>query len=95
MAEMCVELAQGVQHLSGAFAALGHDADAANAEAAAAIKLQRNLEHTYRAAMSSSSTKDDLHEVAGRQELYRRITHVSDAIVAVADRVMYSTVKEG
>lgn len=95
MAKMCLELAEGVQHLSRAFAALGHDAEAANAEAAAAIKVQRNLERTYRAAMAQLIEKDDLHEVAGRQELYRRLTHISDGIAAVADRVMYSTVKEG
>ena len=38
---------------------------------------------------------DDLRDVLGRQELYRRLTRISDAIVAVADRVMYATVKEG
>lgn len=95
MAEMCAELAEGVRHLSAAFALLGHDAPAADAEAATAIKAQRNLERTYRAAMSKLIEKGDLREVVGRQELYRRLANISDAVVTVADRVMYANVKEG
>ncbi len=95
MGTMCAQIAEGVQHLRGAFGALGRDPDAANVEAAAAIKAQRNLERTYRAAMSELIGREDLRDVLGRQELYRRLTRISDAIVAVADRVMYATVKEG
>lgn len=95
MGEMCAELAEGVRHLQGAFAALGHEPQAADTQAAAAIKAQRNLERTYRAAMSELIGRDDLREVLGHQELYRRLMRISDAIVAVADRVMYATVKEG
>lgn len=95
MATMCTQIAEGVQHLRGAFGALGHDPDTANTEAAAAIKAQRHLERTYRAAMSELIGRDDLRDVLGRQELYRRLTRISDAIVAVADRVTYAIVKEG
>ena len=95
MGEMCAELAEGVRHLQGAFGALGHSPQAANTGAAAAVKAQRNLERTYRAAMSELIGRDDLREVLGHQELYRRLTRISDAIIAVADRVMYATVKEG
>lgn len=95
MGRMCIQLAEGVERLSEAFAALGHDSSAANTAAAAAIKAQRNLERSYRAAMSELIEKDDLREVAGRQELYRRLARISDAILVVADRVMYATVKEG
>jgi uncharacterized protein Yka (UPF0111/DUF47 family) len=94
MAEMCDLLAEGVRHLGAAFAALGHDAAVANTEAAAAVKSQRNLERSYRGAMAKLINKDDLHDVVGRQELYRRLTRISDALIAVADRVMYATVKE-
>lgn len=95
MGEMCAHLAEGVRHLSGAFGALGHRPKVADTEAAAAIKAQRNLERTYRAGMSELIGRDDLREVLGHQELYRRLTRISDAIVLVADRVMYATVKEG
>jgi uncharacterized protein Yka (UPF0111/DUF47 family) len=95
MAEMCRQLAAGVRHLSSAFAVLGRDPETANSEAAAAIKEQRNLERCYRAAMPSLIEHGDLREIAARQELYRRLSQISDSIVAVADRVMYATVKEG
>lgn len=94
MGAMCDLLAEGVRNLGAAFAAIGHDPATANTEAAAAIKTQRNLERTYRSAMAKLIEKDDLREVAGRQELYRRLTRISDALVSVADRVMYATVKE-
>jgi uncharacterized protein Yka (UPF0111/DUF47 family) len=95
MAEMCAEVADGVRHLQAALAALGVEHTTADAEAAAAIKAQRNLERTYRAAMSQVIEQDDLREILARQELYRRLTRISDAVVAVADRVMYATVREG
>jgi uncharacterized protein Yka (UPF0111/DUF47 family) len=95
MGTMCGQIAEGVQHLRDAFGALGHDPDAANTASAAAIKAQRNLERTYRAAMSELIGREDLRDVLGRQELYRRLTRISDAIVAVADRVTYAMVKEG
>jgi uncharacterized protein Yka (UPF0111/DUF47 family) len=95
MAEMCLHISEGVQHLGSAITALGDDPAAATTEAAAAIKAQRNLERTYRAAMGELIDQSDLREVIGRQELYRRLVRVADGIVAVADRVIYSTVKEG
>jgi hypothetical protein len=36
----------------------------------------------------------DLREVAGRRELYRRFSRIGDALVEVAERVWYATVKE-
>ena len=75
--------------------ALGDDPATADAEAAAAVKTQRNLERTYRRAMAKLVEKDDMREVVGRQELYRRADRASRTnIVHVADRVMYATVKE-
>jgi len=95
MARMCDEVAEGVRHLGAALQALGEDPGTADTEAAAAIKAQRNLERTYRAAMSQVIEQDDLREILARQELYRRLTRISDAVVGVADRVMYATVREG
>ena len=95
MARMCDEVAEGVRHLGAVLQALGEDPGTADTEAAAAIKAQRNLERTYRAAMSQVIEQDDLREILARQELYRRLTRISDAVVGVADRVMYATVREG
>jgi hypothetical protein len=38
---------------------------------------------------------DDLPEVMGRRELYRRLSRVSEILIEAADRVWYATVKEG
>ena len=36
----------------------------------------------------------DLHEVAARRELYRRLARTGDGLVDVAERVWYSVLKE-
>lgn len=94
MGEMSALLADGVHRLGEAFAALAGDADRAQQYAAAAIKAQRNLERCYRAAMADLAAQEDIREVVGRQELYRRLARMSEAILDVADRVTYAIVKE-
>lgn len=94
MGEMCDLLALGVRHLGTALAALGDDPEQASAEAAVAIKTQRNLERAYRRAMAQLVEQDDMREVIGRQELYRRLDRMADNILAVADRIIYALVKE-
>ena len=95
MADMAGFLAEGVVCLQRAFAGLGEGRRDADESAAAAVKAQRNLERVYRSAMSELlSAGADLPEVVGRQELYRRLTDISERILVVADRVGYSTVKE-
>ena len=99
--EMCQLLAEGVRHLASAFERLGPDrrgaADGPTATDAAddAVKSQRNLERVYRGAMSALIEVDDLREVSGRRELYRRFSRVSEDLVEVAERVWYATFKEG
>ncbi|MCU0257410.1 MAG: DUF47 family protein [Solirubrobacteraceae bacterium] len=87
-------IADGVGHLRAAIDAFGDDEDAANEAAARAVKSQRDLERAYRRAMVKLLESDDLRLVLGRQELYRRVTKISDEILGVADRIMYATVKE-
>ncbi len=94
MAEMAALLAEGVRDLRVAFGFLDEDDGDAGEAAAAAIKTQRRLERAYRAAMPALLESDDLREVVGRQELYRRLSDMSDRVLAVADRVNYATVKE-
>ncbi|HET9722832.1 MAG TPA: DUF47 family protein [Actinomycetota bacterium] len=99
--EMCQLLAEGVRHLADAFGRLGPErrvaADGRTATDAAdeAVKSQRNLERVYRGAMSALLEVDDLREVMGRRELYRRFSRVSEDLVEVAERVWYATFKEG
>ena len=97
--EMAQLLLEGVQKLDDAFGRLtkqGAKADGPATEAAdAAIKTQRRLERVYRDAASALIEVDDLREVMGRRELYRRLSRISDEVVEVAERVWYATVKEG
>ena len=92
MAEMAELLADGVRHLAEAFAALR--GSGATEAADLSIKSQRRLEHVYREAMSALLQDGDMHEVAARRELYRRLSRASDDLVDVAERVWYSVLKE-
>ena len=58
------------------------------------MKSQRDLERVYRAAAGELLEISDFHVVVARREFYRRISAISDDIVAVADRIWYSRVKE-
>lgn len=97
-AEMAVLLAEGLGHLKIAFSNLGSRKTTASVDATeaanAAVKTQRRLERVYRHAMNDLADETDLRQVIARQELYRRMTGMSDDLVNVAERVWYSTVKE-
>jgi uncharacterized protein Yka (UPF0111/DUF47 family) len=95
MAELAAALAQGTRHLAEAFRALGDGGGGeATAAADAALDSQRPVERAYRAAMSALIEIADLHEVAARRELYRRLARTSDGLIDVAERVWYSVLKE-
>jgi uncharacterized protein len=100
VAAMAALLADGVRHLAEAFERLDPDRrrkdDASATDAAdAAVKTQRQLERVYRRAASALLEVEDLREVMGRRELYRRVSRISETLTEVADRVWYATVKEG
>ena len=99
VAGMAGFLVEGVRHLDEAFAELkaggAGEAGPATVAADAAIKAQRHLERVYRKAASALIDVEDLREVMGRREMYRRVARLSDIIVEVAERVWYATVKEG
>jgi uncharacterized protein Yka (UPF0111/DUF47 family) len=95
IAEMAVLLSEGMHHLRTAFDGMdGKRNGEATTAADAAVKSQRRLERVYRHAMSELSQETDLRLVVGRQELYRRLSAMSDDLVGVAERIWYSTVKE-
>ena len=100
VAAMAALMADGVRHLAEAFERLDPDTrrkdDASATDAAdAAVKTQRQLERVYRQAASALLEVDDLREVMGRRELYRRVSRISETLIEAADRVWYATVKEG
>jgi uncharacterized protein Yka (UPF0111/DUF47 family) len=91
-------LLDGVQHLDAAFALLRREGDrhgTATDAADGAVKAERQLERVYRSAMSALLDVDDLREVMARRELYRRFSRIGDSVIEAAERVWYSTIKEG
>jgi uncharacterized protein Yka (UPF0111/DUF47 family) len=94
-AEMASELAAGTRRLVEAFATIEKgDREGATAIADRAVRDQRHLQHTYRAAMSDLIEAQDMREIAARRELYRRLARTGDELVRVAERVWYSVLKE-
>lgn len=97
-AQMAQLIDEGVRHLQQAFAFLDGKQDksgtAATDAASAAVKCQRNLERVYRQAMFQLTEATELRTVIGSRELYRRLSAMSDDVVAVAERIWYARVKE-
>ncbi len=74
IAKMAAELADGTRLLAEACALIGRgDRAGATAVADRAVKYERKLEHTYRAAMSALIEVEDPRELAARRELYSRL----------------------
>jgi uncharacterized protein Yka (UPF0111/DUF47 family) len=94
-AEMAAQLAAGTRLLGEGLTRFAEaDRDGATALADRAVKEQRNLQHTYREAMSALIENEDLREVTARREIYRRLARAGDELVRVAERVWYSVLKE-
>jgi len=98
IADMATLLAEGLHHIGEAFEILatanGRKSGDPTEAADRAVKSQRQLERVYRGAMVALLSVDDLREVMGRRELYRRFARMSESIREVADRVWYAAVKE-
>lgn len=98
--DMADRLLAGVRLLDETFERLRpsrrHDhAERATDAADAVVKEMRQLERVYRQAMSDLLDVEDLREVMGKRELYRRVSRIAEDLEEVADRVWYATVKEG
>ncbi len=94
MAEMADHIGQAVHDLGRAVPALGAKSDTATDAADAAIHRQRKVEHVYRRAMSRLLEDEEIREVTGRRELYRRYARMGDHVVSAADRIWYAVVKQ-
>lgn len=107
MAEMAEHIHLGVEHLATAVASIeahgGNDGGRSATEAAdAATKSARRMEKVYRGSMSDllqlehhdPLRSEDVREVIGRRELYRRLSRIAESVAEVADRVWYASVKE-
>jgi len=99
---MSERLAEGVRRISAAFDKMAVTArwamdggpDDPTTDADAAVKAQRALEWVYRGAMAELLMGEDLREITGRREIYRRFSRMSETVVEVAERIWYAAVKE-
>jgi uncharacterized protein Yka (UPF0111/DUF47 family) len=95
LAAMAGDLLEGVRHLGAAFRVVVDDPDTATEQADAAIRCQRRIERTYRAAMSALVEAEDVRAVIAWREMYRRGARLGDLLERVAERVWYAVVKRG
>ena len=95
LAAMAGDVRDAVHELALAYQHLDNDGDTATGHADAAIRCERRLERTYRAAMSAVLEEQDLPVAMSQRELYRRLSRMGDLVVEVAERVWYAVVKEG
>ena len=94
LAEMAALLAVATRSIAVSIAAMRSGGDTATGGTDAAIKAERQLEKVYRRAMAALLETDDLREEIARRELYRRCSRIGDAVVDVAERIDYATIKQ-
>jgi uncharacterized protein Yka (UPF0111/DUF47 family) len=93
IAAMAADVVEGQRHLVRALDALDVDDDLATRASDDAVASCDDVERQYVAAMSRLLAADDLREVVGRRELYRRLARTAAAVEQVAERVWYAVVK--
>jgi len=94
MADVVDLVGLGVHDLVVAFPAMANDPGAATDAADSAVRHVRSIERVYRRAMSALLKEDDVHEIMGRRELYRRCARMGDGVENVANRIWYAVVKQ-
>jgi uncharacterized protein len=94
LAEMGGLLRDAGGHICEAVAHLGKDGNAASAAADQAIEAERRLEHAYYQGMGELLRIDTRNERISSRELYRRCARIGDEVIDVAERIVYSVVKE-
>ena len=94
VAEMATLLHSALDDIDNAIARLGSDADGATAAADAAIRNARDIEHVYYRGMAALLELDDRSQRISLRELYRRCERIGEAVIDVAERVVYAVVKQ-
>ena len=95
LAEMAVLLRDAVGHVAEAIGHLGNSSNEIASEAAdRAVHAERQLEHVYYRGMAELLAVDQRSERISSRELYRRCTRIGEQVVDVAERIIYSVVKE-
>jgi uncharacterized protein Yka (UPF0111/DUF47 family) len=94
LAEMSELLLAAMRHIDEAIGQLGSDPDAATGAADEAIEAERRLEQCYYEGMAELLRVDARDERISSRELYRRCARIGDQMIDVAERIVYSVVKE-
>jgi uncharacterized protein len=94
LAEMAGLLRDAVGHICAGVAQLGTDGNAATAAANEAIADIRRAGHAYYNGMAELLRIDVRNERIASRELYRRCTRIGEEVIDVAERIVYSVVKE-
>jgi uncharacterized protein Yka (UPF0111/DUF47 family) len=92
--EMARLLVEAVRDIDRALSNLGADNDAATDAADAAIGAERSLERAYYRGMAALLGVEDRNERIARRELYRRCLRIGEMVIDVAERVVYTIVKQ-
>jgi uncharacterized protein len=94
MARMASLLGDAVRQVDQALAHIGRDDDAATEAADAAIEAERELERVYYRGMAALLEVEDRSRRISQRELYRRCQRLGEAVIGVAERVVYAVVKQ-
>ncbi len=94
LAEMAGILRDAVAQLVAAINQLGSKGEAASTAADEAIHAERRLEDAYYRGMAELLRVDTRNERISSRELYRRCARIGDGVIDVAERIVYSVVKE-
>jgi len=94
LAGMAALIATSVENIDAAVGGLDSSGTRATVEADRAIERVRELRGYYYRGMAITLELDNRGERIARRELYRRCSRIGDTAVDVAERVIYSVVKQ-
>jgi uncharacterized protein Yka (UPF0111/DUF47 family) len=94
LSEMAKALRESVGHIDDAVGQLGENGDPATSSADAAIGRLRSMERIYYEGMAELLDVDDRTVRISNRELYRRCARIAETVIEVAERIVYSVVKE-
>jgi uncharacterized protein len=94
LAEMAQLLREAVGHIDEAIGLLETDGNAATGAADSAIGAERGMERIYYEGMAALLAVEDRQARIALRELYRRCIRIGEMVVEVAERIVYSVVKQ-
>jgi uncharacterized protein Yka (UPF0111/DUF47 family) len=95
IARIAALLADAVRAIDVAVAHVTVDGDKATEAADTAIKAEREIERTYFQGMADLLEVEDRSQRIARREQYRRCIGIGETVVDVAERIVYTVVKQG